>query len=396
MAFRGGGRRFNNRFANHRGGGMSSDRHSQQNAGFNYAGGQNMNSRQSFQQNNNTRTCLAFQQGSCPNNPCNSLHQYSYKNEIGRLQQIQTNSPVFAASLIQNSQISVALQGRISIFDIKSGSCVTEFPVQGRTKFIQYSEDFGQGFIFYAGDSSNRQLLGAISSSGSNLAFANAHNAGVSCLIIRRGLIFVGGDDGKVSVWYFNGQNFEFGTQMEVDQSVRAQVGCLELVGNMLFAGLANGFVVAWEYNFDSNQCVWKGNLTLKHNGKVNCLSNLADAYLFSGGEDGLVNCWDCNSAYQGGTLLNATKNKPVQITQLLICESSKSLNLLLSTNTGKILWYLLQGSEAKFLQPLNYHRKSITGLLKFEGLEGYSGFISTSIDPIIHVSNWNMAYSSY
>lgn len=396
MSFRGGGRRFNNRYATHRGGGVSSDRHSQHNPGFQFTNPQNPNSRQSYPQANKTRICFDFQQGSCPNNQCGSLHQYSFKNEIGRLQQIQTNSPVFAASLIQNSQISVALQGRISIFDIKAGNCVAEFQIQGRTKFLQYSEDFGQGFIFFAGDSNGRQLLGAISSAGVNFNFANVHAAGVNCLIIRRGLIFAGGDDGKASVWYFNGQNFEFGTQIDVDQSVKAQILCLELVGNMLFAGLANGFVVAWEYNFETNQCVWKGNLTLKHNGKVSCLSNLADAYLFSGGEDGLVNCWDCNSDYQGGTLLNATKTKPVQITQLLICQGTSGLNLLISTNNGKILWYTLQGSEAKFVQPLNYHRKSITGLLKFEGLEGYSGFISTSIDPIIHVSNWNMAYSSY
>lgn len=392
MAFRGGGgRRFNNRYSNSRGGGGHSDRHSQHPSNFQFSAPQTPNTRQSFPRSNKPQVCLNFQQGACTNSPCTYQHQYSFKNEIGRLQQISTPTPVFASTIIQNSQISVALQGRIAIFDIKSGACVAEFQIQGRTKVLFYSEDFGH--IFFGGDTMGRQLLGGISSAGVTFNFAVVHNGGVNCLIVRKGLIFAGGDDGKVTVWYFNGQSFEFGTQLDLDPSIQSQIFCLELVKNMIFAGLGNGCVVAWEYNFETNQSCWKGNLTLCHKGKVSCLTNLADAYLFSGGEDGIINCWDSNSDYQGGTLLNATKTKPVQVTTMLISENSVSPYLLLGTNQGKILWYSLQGSEAKFMQPLAYHRKSVTSLLKFEGLEGFSGFISTSIDPLIHVSNWNMAY---
>ena len=173
---------------------------------------------------------------------------------------------------------------------------------------------------------------------------------------------------------------------------MQAQVLCLEFVGNVIFAGLANGRIVGWDYNFENNTNQFMGSLSLGHNGRVTCLDVLDDQYLFSGGEDGIVNCWDSQAGFQGGSLLNATKAKPVQISSMLIFKGQTATFLLLGTNNGKILWYSLQGSEAKFTQPLSYHRKSVTGLLKLD-LEGHLGFISSSIDGLIHVSNWSVAY---
>ena len=301
-------------------------------------------------------------------------------------------SPAFASCLVQNFQVCVALQGRVAIFDIKTAQLVIEFPVKGRTKALSYSEEFGQGYVFFAGDAGNRQLIGAISTAGATASFPESHSSGVNCLVVRRRLVFVGGDDGNVSVWYQDHTGFKFGVFLASQPAVQGQVLCLELVGNVVFAGQANGKVVAWEYNFEKNENQFMGALALGHNGRVTCLAVLAEQYLFSAGEDGIVNCWDSQVQFQGGSLLNATKAKPVQISSMIICEEQAGTFLLLGTNNGKILWYSLQGSEAKFTQPLSYHRKSVTGLLPLD-VEGFRGFISSSIDGLIHVSNWSVAY---
>jgi WD40 repeat protein len=399
MAFRGGGgRRFNNRSNNSGRGGNNTGGMPGRQGGFSLPSNQNPSSQGSFPNRrapraefNKPRICMSFQQGSCVNNPCRDQHQYSYNNEIGRLQQVSIGGPVFASNLVNPSQVCVALQGRIAIFDLKSGQKVFEVQVQGRTKALEYSEDFGQGFIFFAGDTSNRQLLGGISNSGGLGHFSECHASGLNCLKVRRNLIFAGSDDGKVSVWYF-AQGFVFGCFLEADPNVQAQVLCLEVMNSVVFAGLANGRIVGWEYNFEKNTSQFMGSLNLGHNGRVTSLQTLADQYLFSGGDDGMVNCWDSQNQYQGGCLLNATKAKPVQISSMLICEGQTGTFLILGTGNGKILWYNLQGSEAKFMQPLSYHRKSVTGLLLLD-LEGHHGFISTSIDGLIHVSNWNISY---
>ena len=391
MSFRGGGRRFNNRHSGGgRGGSNSVNQHPRQ-GGFSMPNNENPNQRSNRPAISKPKICMFFQQGSCTAQACRDLHQYSYNNEIGRLQQVALGSPAFASCLVQNSQVCVALQGRVAIFDLKTAQSLAEFQVKGRTKVVSYSEDFGQGYIFFAGDANNRQLIGAINTAGTIANFAETHSAGVNCMVIRNGLIFVGADDAKVSVWYLNQTSFEFGVFLEIESSLQAQVLSLEIVGNFVFAGLANGRIVGWEYNFENNSNKFVGGLSLGHNGRVACLCVLADRYLFSAGEDGIVNCWDSQTGFQGGNLLNATKAKPVQISSMLICEGQSGTFLLLGTNHGKILWYTLQGSEAKFTQPLSYHRKSITGLLKLD-LEGHRGFISSSIDGLIHVSNWNMA----
>ena len=392
MSFRGGGRRFNNRYSGGgRGGSNSVNQHPRQ-GGFSMPSNENPGQRSNRPAISKPKICMFFQQGSCTAQGCRDLHQYSYNNEVGRLQQVTLGSPAFASCLVQNSQVCVALQGRVAIFDIKTAQGVVDFQVKGRTKVVCYSEDFGTGFIFFAGDAGNRQLIGAVSATGATAMFDERHSAGVNCMVIRNGLIFVGGDDAKVSIWCHNQTSFVFGAYLEIESSLQAQVLSLELVGNFVFAGLANGRIVGWEYNFETNVSKFVGALSLGHNGRVTCLSVLADQYLFSAGEDGIVNCWDSQAQFQGGNLLNATKAKPVQISSMLICEGQSATFLLLGTNNGKVLWYTLQGSEAKFTQPLSYHRKSITGLLKLD-LEGHRGFISSSIDGLIHVSNWNMAY---
>jgi WD40 repeat protein len=336
------------------------------------------------------RICLNFQQGQCVNHSCQDLHQYSYNNEITRLQQITAPSTVFTSCLIGEAQLAVALPGKICVFDIKAGRQIAEFAVQGRTKCLIYSEDFGQPFVFFCGDSNNRQLIGSISLTGSIFGFGQAHSAGVNAMTVRRGLIFAGGDDAKVSVWYCAENGFMLGQMMDMDAALAGQVLCMEIVQNVLIAGLANGLVVGWEYNFETNGYLWKGSLHLRHAGKVTAVEVLNDSFVFSAGEDGIVNCWDATSGFSGGALLNATKAKPVQITKLCICETASGTALLLGTAQGKILWYSLSGSEAKFQQPLSYHRKPITGLMPFFNLENFSGFVSTSIDALLIVSTWS------
>jgi WD40 repeat protein len=391
MAFR--GRRYNNNRGNSRG--FHQDRgHQSNNPGFQFN-----NHQGSFQGSNTFRPhvnkphlCSFFQQSTCTNPNCQNLHQYSYKNEIGRLQLINPNSPVFASCLVTDSQISVACTGKVLIFNIKTASPIAEFPIQGRVKFLLYTTEIPPGFLFFCGDSHNTQLIGAISLSGAVVNFnTQAHAAGVSRMVTKNGLIFVGGDDAKVSVWYYNSQSFELGMTMDVDVSMQGSITCLQIVQNTVLAGLSNGLVVGWEYNFETNQSVWKGNLSPIHKGKVTCLEILNDCFVFSGGEDGIVNCWDASSGFSGGSLLNATKSNPVQISQLMLCENKGTNNLLVGTTQGKILWYVLQQSDAKFVQPLHFHKKNISGLSMFNNLEGYCGFVSTSIDGGIIVSNWNL-----
>ena len=391
----GGNRRFNNRYSGGpRGGNQGRGQPMNNNSGpqFNGFRGNSQNSNSVRPHINKPQLCSYFQQGNCTNTNCSNLHQYSFNNEIGRLQQILTNSPIFSSCLISEGQVSISIAGKIQIFDVKSSNMITEFSIPGRTKCILYAGDFEPGFLLFCGDSHGQQMIGAISLSGAIGSFGPAHASGASCMMVRRGLVFVGGEDAKISVWYYTGQNFELGMIMEMDPASQGQIVCLELVQNTVLAGLQNGLVVGWEYNFESNQYVWKGNLHLMHKGRVTALAVLGDNYVFSGGEDGIVNCWDASAGFTGGQLLNATKAKPVSISAMAFCENRSGMQMLIGTTQGKILWYTLQQSDAKFVQPLYFHKKTITGLLKFENLEGYSGFITTAIDGVITVNNWNLA----
>ena len=394
--YRGGGnRRFNNRYSGgSRGGNQGRSHPMSNNSGpqFNGFQGNTPNSNSFRPHINKPQLCLLFQQGNCTNMACPNLHQYSFRNEIGRLQQIPTNSPIFSSCLITESQISLATVGKIQIFDVKAGNMIAEFQIPGRTKCLLYAGDFDPGFLLFAGDLHGKQMIGAISLSGAIGGFGPAHMSGVSCMMVRRGLIFVGGEDAKVSVWYFTGQGFELGMIMEMDAAAQAQVVCLELVQSTVLAGLQNGLVVGWDYNFENNQYLWKGNLHLVHKGRVAALAVLGDNYVFSGGEDGIVNCWDASAGFTGGVIMNTTKTKPVSISEMAFCENATGMQMMIGTTQGKILWYTLQQSDAKFVQPLYFHKKSITGLLKFENLEGHRGFISTAIDGLITVNNWNLS----
>lgn len=385
-----GGRRFTTgRFPNSRGGQGGRGQNSF-NSGAQFTGYQNGGQNFSRPPINKPKVCMFFQQGMCNNANCPSQHQYSYNNEIGRLQQISVNMPIFASCMVSQSKIAVALSGKIAIYEVTNGEIITELQIQGKTKCLVYASDLAGGTLLFCGEAQRGQLLGAIGSGGNIFNFPAAHNGGVNCMIIKGNLIFAGGDDAKVSVWYFSGQGFALGMTMDIDAAMQSQICCMEFVGNTLIAGLFNGFVVGWDYNFESNQCTWKGNLHLIHKGKVTSLVVLNDNYIFSGGEDGMINCWDASSGFNGGSLLNITKNKPMQISQMSICECSNGTALLVATTSGKILWYILQQSDAKFFQPLNYHKKAITGLKLFENLHNFNGFITTSIDGLIIVSNWN------
>lgn len=389
-----GGRRFNNRYSQAPRGGHQGRGQSYPNApNGQFSGFTGNANNSSFRPHiNKPQLCTYFQQGTCTNPSCQNLHQFTYNNEIGRLQQLNTNTSIFAGCLITESQVSIICPNKVQIFDVKTTNLITEFQIPGRTKAITYASEFEPGFLLFCGDSHGSQLLGAISLSGAIGNFNPAHAAGVSCMMVRRGLIFAGGEDAKVSVWYYTGQSFELGMVMEIDVAAQSQVTCIELVQNTIVAGLANGLVVGWDYNFETNQYVWKGALHLTHKGKVTALEVFNDCFIFSGGEDGIVNCWDASQGFTGGMLLNTTKTKPVSISRMMICESRGATQMLIGTHQGKILWYTLQQSDAKFVQPLYFHKKTITGLLQFKNLEGFCGFISLSFDGIIAVNNWNLS----
>ena len=288
------GRFNNNRYHNSRGGNQSRGQPMNNNTGFGYNNsqgnpqgsnsfgnssrggnqhrGQSLNNHAGFQFNgsqgnpqgsnsyrprvNKPQMCSFFQQGTCTNPGCQNLHQYSFNNEIGRLQQLNANTPIFAACLITDSQVSVSIAGKIQIYDIKTSAIIAEFPINGRTKQILYTSEFEPGFLLFCGDNRGQQLIGAISLNGAIGNFNPAHAAGVSCMMVRRGLIFAGGDDAKVSVWYYTGQNFELGMLMEMEPSLQSQVNCITLVQNFVIAGLISGLVIGWEYNFENNQYV--------------------------------------------------------------------------------------------------------------------------------------------
>ena len=97
-----GGRRFNNRGYNPRGGNSGRGQPMNYNNGFQFSGhSANPANQGNFRPHvNKPQLCSFFQQGGCTNPNCTNLHQYSFHNEVSRLQMINANSLVFAACLI--------------------------------------------------------------------------------------------------------------------------------------------------------------------------------------------------------------------------------------------------------------------------------------------------------
>ena len=253
-----GGRRFNNRGYNPRGGNSGRGQPMNYNNGFQFSGhSANPANQGNFRPHvNKPQLCSFFQQGGCTNPNCTNLHQYSFHNEVSRLQMINANSLVFAACLIGEAQLAISIAGKIIVYNIQTATVLAEFAIPGKTRQVLYTTDIEPGFLLFCGESHGAQMIGAISLSGAIVNFPNAHTSGTSCMMAKRGLVFVGGDDSKVSVWFYSGQAFELGMIMEMDAALQNSITCISLVQNFVIAGLASGLVVGWEYNFDNNQYI--------------------------------------------------------------------------------------------------------------------------------------------
>ena len=64
-------------------------------------------------------------------------------------------------------------------------------------------------------------------------------------------------------------------------------------MGAQLVAVTTSGQTGIWEFEFEKFECKSSKKLDLEHVGRVNAVGVMNDRFLFTGGDDGKVNCYD-------------------------------------------------------------------------------------------------------
>jgi WD40 repeat protein len=80
------------------------------------------------------------------------------------------------------------------------------------------------------------------------------------------GYIFVAGEDCNlysaiVSIWFLNGPQFEYGTNLIPSPGMMLEFTCIKILNNYVLAGTKQGTIFVWMFDFNTNSASILGNI---------------------------------------------------------------------------------------------------------------------------------------
>lgn len=103
---------------------------------------------------NMPKVCKSFHRDECSHQGCSFMHAWSSTNDVSRLCKVVCGTPVFAAAVINETQVAIGgTNGTISIWDLSTNTQVASFASQARLSTLIYTPPYPDGsqFLFFGG-----------------------------------------------------------------------------------------------------------------------------------------------------------------------------------------------------------------------------------------------------
>ena len=100
------------------------------------------------------KVCKQFHRDECSHGNCSFMHAWSSTNDLSRLCKVMCGTPVFAAAVINETQVAIGgTNGSISIWDLSTNTQVASFASQVKLSALLYTPRYPDGsqFLFFGG-----------------------------------------------------------------------------------------------------------------------------------------------------------------------------------------------------------------------------------------------------